>query len=86
MSRASIFAEVGFRSPGGQVCGTGSLHDPSLLPAEFQIQDEGFIGHDGKFYTRDEAMRFCRMPADRQEIHATDTWFGGCPVVAGAEK
>lgn len=86
MSRAGIFAAAGFRATDGRVCATGPLHDPDLLTDGFQIQDEGFIDHDGKFYTRDEAMRLCGMPAHRREIHATDTWFNGRPVVAGAEE
>lgn len=86
MSRAGIFAAAAFRATDGRVCSTGPLHDPDLIPDGFQIQDEGFVDHDGTFYTRDEAMRFCGMPAHRCEIHATDTWFNGRPVVANAKE
>lgn len=52
-----LFHQAAFRGHDGRVIGTGTFHDIEALPQDFDIADEGFIGHDGHFYSREEATR-----------------------------
>ncbi len=49
------FAQAGFRTIDGKVWPSGPFHDVGVLPDDFELESEGFVGHDGSYYTRAEA-------------------------------
>lgn len=55
-----IFAQVAFQGHDGSVVGTVPFHDLDALPEGFQVAQEGFLGHDGKFLNRLEAAAHAR--------------------------
>ena len=57
MRKDEKIVQAAFRDASGAVCGTGPFHNLDELPADFCIQDEGFIADDGNFLTREEATQ-----------------------------
>lgn len=47
--------EAAFLGENGEIIGTGPFHDISALPEHFRVAEEGFIDHNGKFLSREEA-------------------------------
>lgn len=58
---SSIFRAAAFRGTNGTVYETGSCHDAGALPAEVVVDAEGFVSHDGQFFTRAEATDRMRL-------------------------
>lgn len=59
-----VFAQAAFRHKAtGQVTATGSFHDLEQVPDFSQItHDEGFVDHQGQFFTREEAKVALERP------------------------
>jgi hypothetical protein len=53
--KRGVVREAGFLGEDGSIVGSGPIHDYGRLPAGFKVKQEGYVGHDGKFYTRDQA-------------------------------
>jgi hypothetical protein len=74
----ALFAQAAFRHKvTGHVTGTGSHHDITLLPCggeHLDNYDDGFLGHDGKFYTREQAKGLAYVPLhhDGSKLHSED--------------
>jgi len=52
------------------VIGTGLFHDPDQLPGDLSEYDQGFIDHNGKFLTREEAAALLgrRKPLHSEQV------------------
>lgn len=80
------FAQAGFMDLHGKVVGTGPFHNVDELPPGFQVHKEGFIGHDGRFFDREQAAAHVKGPMSRpHELHSVET-IGNQPAVSGAHQ
>lgn len=50
-----FFKGAAFLGTDGKVYESGPFHDISVLPSDIDVADEGFVGHNGKFYSREQA-------------------------------
>lgn len=70
--KAGEFREAGFRhKTTGQIVGTGPFHDVEQLPngvIDAENWDDGFVDHQGKFYTRMEAANKLKLKAPPPEV------------------
>ncbi len=59
-----FFKSTAFKGKDGRVIPTGSVHDADQLPPDFEIDQEGFVGMDDKFYNREQATEMAE-PTDK---------------------
>lgn len=52
-----LFVSAAFKLSNGEILKTGSFHDIDMVPQDLEITEEGFIGHDGQFYSREQASK-----------------------------
>jgi hypothetical protein len=76
---ANLFAQAAFRhQASGTVYPTGAFHDIMRLPClgeKLEEYDQGFLGHDGNFYTRAEAHKLtpqAKLLHDGKILHSQD--------------
>lgn len=61
------FASAAFKGKDGSVVHTGSLHDIDKLPSGFEIHEEGYVDHDGKFLNRQQAAERAKATTAKAE-------------------
>lgn len=62
----SPFKEAAFLAANGTVYTTGCFHDIDAIPADAEIVSEGFMGHNGQYYSRHDAAEVLSFDHDPQ--------------------
>ncbi len=68
--QTTAFRAAAFESSSGTVYETGPFHDVEALPPGTEITQEGFVDHDGRFFSREAAAEVLQMdhPPQSEEI------------------